>query len=399
MEIEYIDNNESLGIKYDFNLIRKEFKKLKTPHWIFNPCKIPFDNCKWNVLMSSRSVGKTTQFILLGMCFNKLYGTQIQYIRLHEDMIMPKFTKELFSVIKKFKYIERLTGGEYTDVVLKNRRWYYCKYTEEGEIEKISPDHFMMMLSSDKNEIYKSSYNAPLGDFILVDEFIEKYYLQSTFISLVDLIKTIARDRLSPIIFLSANTIDKFHPFFKELEISNIVEKLNFDDSTTIETPLGTRIYVELISKFTKDEKSNELKRKVNSLFYGFKNEKLASITGLDSWSINIYPHTPQEEFTILYRNFYIKHLNKLINLEICQNENNIFINCHYATKTYPDSEIFTLNNDVTNRNEYFGFGNRNNKLHRLIFDKILDNKATYCDNDVGSLIMSYIQSVRKEKI
>ena len=35
--------------------------------------------------------------------------------------------------IIQFKYIEKLTNGKYDNVIYKARRWYYCKYLEDGK--------------------------------------------------------------------------------------------------------------------------------------------------------------------------------------------------------------------------------------------------------------------------
>ena len=81
-KLEYIDNNVEMGVKYDYALIKKTIKKLglypkgkkgeDTDVW--NPLHVPFDKAKWFVFMSLRSKGKTTNFLILGLIMNKLYG-------------------------------------------------------------------------------------------------------------------------------------------------------------------------------------------------------------------------------------------------------------------------------------------------------------------------------------
>ena len=119
MKKEYIDGKETNGLKYDFTLIRKEVKKLKIPQEFYNPIKCPFEKCKWFVNLSDRSTGKTTNWILLGMIMNKLYGTTIQYIRQTNDMITPRNSKNLFDTILSCGYVEKITEGEYNTIVYK----------------------------------------------------------------------------------------------------------------------------------------------------------------------------------------------------------------------------------------------------------------------------------------
>ena len=74
--IKYFDNDMQHGINYDWALIKKEFDKLGIPENVVNPFLTHKLECgKWVVDMSERSIGKTTNWLLLGMVMNKLYGT------------------------------------------------------------------------------------------------------------------------------------------------------------------------------------------------------------------------------------------------------------------------------------------------------------------------------------
>ena len=88
MKIKYIKNNPKYGIDYDWNLIKKEFNKLKIPDDVFNPFKFhKIEGGKYYFDISEREVGKTTNWLLLAMCVNKLYGSEIVYMRETLDMI------------------------------------------------------------------------------------------------------------------------------------------------------------------------------------------------------------------------------------------------------------------------------------------------------------------------
>ena len=103
-QFKYIENNEQFGIDYDFKRIRKKFKSLGIPSDVWTPEHMP-TYCFWNAIMSERSLGKTTNCILWGMCMNWEYGTVIQYVRSKEEQIMPKFSSKLFETILKFGYV------------------------------------------------------------------------------------------------------------------------------------------------------------------------------------------------------------------------------------------------------------------------------------------------------
>ena len=159
MKKEYIDNDVNNGIKYDFKKIFKRYKELNVPKE-FNI--IPYYNmsARWNVFMSERSNGKNTNVLLLGMIMNNEYGTTIEYIRMRESMIAPKNSKNIFDTIIQHDYISKITKGTWNSVTYNSKRWYYCKRDENGEIVEKCNTHFMAMLSIDKQEDYKSSYNA-----------------------------------------------------------------------------------------------------------------------------------------------------------------------------------------------------------------------------------------------
>lgn len=393
MKIEYIGNKPENGIKYDLQLIIREYKKLKCPKTVYDPTRLPLGRARWFALLSERSTGKTTNILLLGMIVNKLYGTQIQYIRQKETMIMPKNIQNLFATILEYHYIEKITDGEYNSITYKSRRWYYCKVDEDGKITEQASTHFMINLSIDNNDEYKSSYNAPFGDFIVFDEFISRVYYPNEFVVLCDLIKTIIRSRQSLIgVFMLANTINRHSEYFNELSIYDQVQLLKTGESAIYKTAKNTNVYVELIG--IKSEERTTLQRVINELYFGFNNPMLASITG-DDWAIHNYPHVPKEKREVLARNFYISHNNKLVNLEITKCEG-IGIICilHWAYRTYNDSIIYTID-DIYDHRQRFKFGDTN--TDKFIWKTLYsNNKFYYSTNDVGDFVHNYIATASK---
>ena len=387
MKIEYINGNKLDGIVYDFNFLRNEYKRLKCPKDVYNPCHLPFETCKWFITLSERARGKTTNLLLFGLLVWWHYGTGICYVRSNEAMIMPKASKDLFSNIVSWGYIEKLTKGKYNNVFYKSRRWYLCHIDENGEQDLVADSAFCIMLSIDKNEQYKSVLETK-NDVIIFDEFIERYYYPNQFILFCDLCKTILRERQSGLILMSANTLDVHSEWFKETQINERVETMKQGDSEIITTPKGTRIFVEILGK--KLPKAERKRNVFNTLFYGFDNPKLASITGSDTWALYNYPHTPTD-FKILDKTHYISYNDKLINLEICESiEGTIFINCHPATKTYDDSVIYSLEFSFDKMHRY--------KLGKTLVDKFIwnkykENQFTYSDNTIGNLVEKYVDN------
>lgn len=392
--IKYINNKKELGVEYDFNLIKKEFKKLRVPDDVYDPSGLPLSTNKYFINLSDRSAGKTTNWLLLGLCMYKLYGTQIQYVRQRAENIAPKNTKDLFSTILDYDYITKLTDGAYNTVIYKSRRWFLARVDDKGVIEMVDGTHFMFMCSVDKGEDLKSSYNAPMGDFIVFDEFISTLYYPNEFVRFCDLVKTIIRERQSPIIIMLANTIDKHSQYFNELEIYEDIQNLSQGESKQVVTSQGTRVYIEILGKTIKKQKKRDI---LNKLFFGFKNPQLASITGAD-WSIKNYPHIPEKvkdnEVIYLSTKIYVYHNEKYIRLDVVRHDElGLCIYVHWATRTYDDSIILTCNDIQDKRYLFkFGFG----RLNTLIKELYNRNKIYYASNDVGSFFENYIKYCSK---
>lgn len=406
--IKYINDDPNKGIEYDWKFIIKEFNKLGVPNHVYTPINCPFDKSHLFVNLSDRSVGKTTNWLLLGHIMNKHYGTIMHYIRSKEDMITPKALKDLYSTINEYDYITKITDGKWNSVLYRARRWYYCNVDEFGEVQEVDEKHFMFCASVEKGELLKSSYNSPRGDFILFDEFIGKYYPPNEFVYFCDLVKTIIRDRVGPIIIYSANTIDKNSIYFNELEIFDQIQTMLQGDSRMITTDGGTNIYVEIVGQNIERQKKRSI---VNKLFFGFKNPMLASITGAD-WAMKYYPHIPPQNETIhrdaekvetLCQNIYIQFNTKYVRLDIVRNEKRgMCIYCHWSGEPlryvkdgkkvpYEDSYIFTAG-EVLDTRYHFKFGKLSAPLPKFIWSKYKENMFFYATNDVGAFIESYVK-------
>lgn len=382
----YIDDNTKNGLYYDFDKIRKEYKKLKVPKDFYSPVNLPFEIAKYFVGVSERSTGKTTNWVLWGLCMNKIYGTQIQYIRQNKEMITPKNLNQFMDVIVKNGYIEKLTDGKYNSCEYFARGWRYMRI-EDGTIVEKAKTPFMVCLSLDENEIYKSSYNAPFGDIIIFDEFVSKRYYPNEFILFCDLVKTIIRERISPFIVMLANTTDRYNEYFRELQIQDEILRIKVNEYFVKQTNKGTTIFCELIGN------KNIEREKLNELFFGFKNPRMASITGGD-WAIDNYQHIVREDCRIIDNTRYIEFSGYIVQLELCNNDRlGLFVKAHRANKTHEESIIYSVDGVKDKRYRHkFGY-TRSDRLYFTLFQR---NKFYYANNEVGNMVNSYINLANK---
>lgn len=393
--MEYYDNKESHGKIIDWNAVRKLYKKLNCPKEFYDPCTLPLENVSYADLLSERSIGKTTNLLLFGMCANRLYGTVIQYIRQTEEMTAPSNANELFKTILEYNeghYIKYLTDGEYNSVVVKWRRAYYCMRDEKGKVIETAEEPFLMMLSIDRNLSYKSSYNAPNGDWIIYDEFIGKPPSEVEYVNFMDLLKTIIRLRKTPKVILSANTVNINHAYFREQEISASVRKMHTGEHNIFTTERGTKIYVEIIGA-----KMTKAKREVNKMFFGFKNPRLASITGADTiWALDCVPHIiTADTDEIITRRLRIMCGDIMLQGDIVKTEDRgIIANVHPCTTSYHDSVILT-NGEITTLNHVYGVGR--GMLCELFWRLYRANKVYYDTNETGSLLAEYVRNIKRK--
>lgn len=399
-DYNFIENCEENGIDYDFRKIYAFYRKLGIPDdYDFIPWDV-ITTVKYFVMMSSRSIGKTTNVLLLGMVFNALYGTLIEYIRVTEDEIKASVVEKLFSTINGYKngeYVKILTGGKYNSTFYHWRQVYYCSRDQECKIIEIAPEPFLHFSSIEGASDLKSGYNAPKGDILILDEFLGPREYSDLMYHFFDHVKTIIRDRMSPIIFMLSNCLDVRSLWFEELEISSYVRRLHAGESKVCTTEKGTKIYVSAIEP---TEKKKKIKHIVNSLFFGFKNPKMASITGEGELFITeSYPHftfkqTGREEF---FKNVVIEYgITRLrVSLVYSEELGKHLEVCFANGREYEDDIVLSLKPSY-NQKYYYGFGPE--KLQKLIGKMASNKKIYFSSNEVGSVWDKYLNDFLANK-
>lgn len=371
-------------ITFDYKKLRREYKKLGVLEGLFDPTDTQLENNKYFVICTERASGKTTNVLLLGLLANKIYGSIIQYIRQYDDMLAPKNARNLCDVIIQAGYVPKLTDGKYNTIIYKARRWYYAKQ-EDGEIKDTAPEPCIQCLAIQNTDTYKSTYNAPKGDFIIFDEFCARRHQPDEFILFCDLLSTIIRGRKNPIIWMLGNTLDRYEYYFDELEIADYMKFIQLGDSMEIRTAKGTPIYIEVFATTKKEKKSL-----INKLFFGFKNTKLNAITG-DDWVIVPYQHVDsKDDREIIDRRHYLKYEGDLLCLEVCNSDlYGLHVIVHRATKCdYEDAVIYSCDGMQDIRYHYrFGYG----KIDKMIWTLYDRNKFFYATNACAAIMQKYI--------
>ena len=393
--IKFIDGKERLGMVYDWKKIKHEFTKLDIPNDCFNPCTAPIEHCDILTYISKRSKGKTTNWILIGMIMYLMYGTTIQYVRTDKDKIRPSIVEEIFKVIKGYdngKYIRTLTGGLYNSVYYHWGKCFLCHIDEDGKRDITDTEPFFFFMAIDKHEDYKSGFNAPRGDLIILDEFIEDCPSITDGPNFWDLFRTIGRDRLSPKVILLANTTDPNNIWFRELCISKDAKEIKPGEHREIDVN-GSKFYLEYI-----DFKITTAVKQLISKYFGFAkgNPRYAHLIDSDTaWSFKPVPHIiHDDQDQYLDRTLRLIYNNETIQLDIVKNKQGmIVIYAHPCYYSYSDSVFLTLE-DIREPNYYWGLGH--GKYFDFIWKLYQRNLWFFSDNETGAVVDSYVKSYRQ---
>ena len=398
MKTCYIDNKIENGIQYDYAAIEKEYRRLGVPDAFYTPPFAAIPRNKYLISLSDRSTGKTTNWLLYGLVMNKLYGTVIQYVRATEGELAPSHAEKLVEVLRSYnsgEYIRKLTNGEFNSIYYHWKQFYYCYVDDNNMRVAVSEKPIIQCLSIDRANDYKSTYNAPVGDIIILDEFIGKYYRPGEAIQFMDLTKTIIRDRQSPFIVMLANTINLTSHYFEEMEISRDVRNMKKGEVRSVTTEKGTHIFIEIVD--VNITKSKE-RQTVNRLFYGFKNPKLNAITGEGLYAFDSVPHIPKhtESYYVIQNNIYIETGIDLLQCEYCYDDVlQYHFEIHRANRTYDDSVILSL--ELKEDVRYlFGFGTK--RLQGIFGRFLAERKVYFSSNEIGTVFYDYVRRYQAVK-
>lgn len=343
---------------------------------------------QYNIIIGERSNGKTYACLEYGIKQYIKTGKQLAIVRRFREDFTGRRGATMFDALVSNKVISTATDGEWTDVYYFSSRWYFCRYTENGNREKDeNPFAYGFALSLAEHD-KSSSY--PNITTIVFDEFITRaMYLDDEFTIFSNVISTIIRQRNDVKIFMLGNTVNKYGcPYVKEMGLKHFKDMKQGDIDVYRYGDSELTVAVE----YCKPNKEG----KPNNYYFAFDNPKLAMITG-GAWEIDIYPHIPHKykpKDVMMY--FYIEYSNEVLQGEIVAVDDVSFIYIHPKTTPIKDTErkeilIFTP--------EYSPLPNYRrriteprDKIGKKIFEYFLTDKIFYSSNDVGEIMRNYLQ-------
>ena len=379
-----------------------EFKKWKTtrPNYntndsYYNLDEIASFNADYNLAVGERSNGKTYQLLLFALWLYVKHDIQSAYIRRWAEDIRGARGSNIFSNLVTNGEVAFITNNQYTDIYYYSGRWFLCKYTGKDGTKRIldtKPCCFAFALSNMEHDKSTAYPNVRLCIF---DEFMTRgRYLSDEFILFMNVLSTIIRRRDDVKIFMLANTVNQYAPYFEEMGLKDMrtqkqgtILKYEYGKS-------GLSCAVEYCAEVDESKKDS-------NKYFAFDNPKLEMITG-GSWEMDIYPHCPcsfdPKDILFVY---FIVFCDDVLQCEIVSKNNLLFTYIHRKTTAFHDEDA-----DIIFEQKYDPRINHFRNILKPINKKISKLKSFFdCDmvyyqnNQVGEIVRNYILWCKSENL
>ena len=186
--------------------------------------KIKKRNATYNVIFGERSNGKTYACLVECLKLYKKERKQFAYVRRWQADIRGQSARSIVRGVVDNGEISKIFGDEYTGIYYFGGKYYLCSYDENGKAVYSDTDCIGYAFSLADNEHNKSN-SFPRVGIIVFDEFLTKgLYLPDEFVTFMNTVSTIVRQRKDVKIYLLANTANKYCPYFPELQLDHIKE-------------------------------------------------------------------------------------------------------------------------------------------------------------------------------
>lgn len=342
---------------------------------------------QYKMIIGERSNGKTYSVLELILMNWWEKGKQGAYIRRWKEDFRGKRALTLFNGHIDNGRIADITDGEWTHVKYQSGRWFLAK--EDEELAKtISQDEPFMYAFALSDMEHDKSTAYPNVTTIAFDEFLTRStYLPDEFVIFMNVLSTIIRRRDDVTVYMLANTVNKYAPYFKEMGLRHVaeMEKGKIDIYSYGQSDL--KVAVEYCDSPAKDGKKSDV-------YFAFDNPSLSMITG-GAWEIDVYPHNPRKfapkDIKFI---FFINFNNYLLQCEIVALEDCQYIFIHEKTSPLHDESkdiIFSEAYDPR-PNHFRNIRKGNTKIEQKIASFFRSEKVFYQDNEVGEVVRNYLQ-------
>ena len=343
----------------------------------------------YNLIIGQRSNGKTYGFCRKVLEAYLTDGLPSAYIRRLDEQIKATNLENLFN--PHIGWIEEETKGKWNAIVYRLHGFYLARYEiqENGVRKKLAQDKtpFCRTYAINTTETTKGSDNGEVK-YICFDEFMTRqYYLNNEFIMFQNLLSSIIRDRPGVKIYMLANTVNKYCPYFKDMGLT----KVNSQKQGTIDIyKMGktkTTIAVEYCSQSDSSKKVSK--------YFAFDNPQLEMIS-TGAWEIALYRHAPPElsDYRIIHT-FFIDFDGNIVQGDIHMYKGYPIIFFHSKTtpiKDYDKSVVYAQESIDGNPLHQIDLRVAPTKAQKLILDLVHYQKTFFQDNEIGEIVNNWLK-------
>lgn len=347
--------------------------------------KIP---ARYYVIIGERSNGKTTSVLEEAIIQRVATGKPSACIRRWGADYVGKRGAGFFNGIVSRGRVKEITGGKWTGVYYRSRRWYLSRPdpTRDGAVE-IDETPFFIGYAITENEHDKSSQDEGFA-LILFDEFISRQYVPDEYVLFMNTLSTLIRNRDDVQIYMTGNTINKYCPYFSEMGLTNILKQRQGTIDVYTYNDQGLTVAVEYVEATKRGSKPSDV-------YFAFDNPKLHMITS-GAWEIAQYPHLPRryEDKEVVERVFLVFEGQKLQGNIIC-GTNDLFVFWHAYTRDIPEDAIAIYDRQPSPRwNTFSDLTARGTPATDLIRSLYYSNRFFYATNDAGDIVYNFQKSI-----
>lgn len=197
-------------------------------------------------------------------------GKKFIYVRKRTDSISRKEMKRLWSDLNEDLILDEL--GD------------YIKYTPDKGFYYERDDECITIGYALSVEDYESKKGIPFNDIttIFFDEFIEKRGdLDDEVSRFMNLVSTVRRKRDDVEIFMVANTVTRFSPYFEEFGID--IKKLHQGEISYVKHEMGAEIAIEYCKSLNKEKGVRKKDR-----YFGFDHSPASQMIMYGEWEYDV---------------------------------------------------------------------------------------------------------------
>lgn len=354
----------------------------------YNLKKINSKNALYNIIIGQRSNGKTYACIEQAIKAYFKTGERTAYMRRFKEDLTPRNIGELLT--PHLPLIEKLSKGQFNTIKYYNREFTLCYKNEKGDIEYKDETSIIKCFALNTWESAKGADNGYFK-YIIFDEFLTRqYYLKDEFIIFTQLLSSIIRNRDGTTIYMLANTVNKFCPYFSEMGLTNVDKMLQGTIDVYRYGQSDLTVAVEYCAESGTSKKVSK--------YFAFNNPRLEMVTK-GSWEIDNYPHCPIEydKKDIVYHAF-IDFNGILIHGEIVNYYDDYnktvhhFVYFYQQTKPIDIEKIEVLYTDKydTNILHCNGANVQPTKMHEMFIRLIRTHNDYYNTNETGEIVRNW---------